>query len=177
MLLDRLDHLRTSRLELVAITKTTLESEQADDKKLGGLLCCAIPLNWPPIDWEPHVLDMLLAQFERCPEQVGWHRYVVLNHPAGTRTLIGAIGAFWREASPEEAEVGYSILPPHEGQGLATEAVRALIDYLRQLRSVKSVIAHTFPRLIGSIRVMEKCGFTFDGDGQEAGTKRYRLWL
>jgi len=174
------DDMVTSRLVLIAITPEMLQSEQRDDHRLGELLHASIPSNWPPVDWEPHVLAILLRQFELYPDQIGWHRHIVLPHEDGSRTLIGSVGAFWRESSPNECEIGYSILQPHEGQGLATEATQALIDYLREnLRGPRltSVIAHTFPRLVGSIRVMEKCGLVFEGAGEEEGTIRYRLRL
>ena len=76
-----------------------------------------------------------------------------------------------------ECEIGYSILPPHEGRGLATEAAQALLEHLRGDGRLRSVVAHTFPRLAGSIRVMEKCGFVPDGEGEEPGTVRYRLQM
>ena len=165
----------TARLALIAITAETLGSEIAADGQLGELIRCAVPGNWPPVDWEPHVMDMLLAQFDRDPAQVGWHRYVGLVRPDGSRLLIGSLGAFPRESAAAECEIGYSILPPYEGRGLATEAARALLNYLRGDDRLRSVVAHTLPRLAGSIRVMEKCGFLPDGDGEEPGTVRYRL--
>jgi RimJ/RimL family protein N-acetyltransferase len=177
MLLDQHDDLRTSRLVLIAITPAMLGSEKSVDRKLGALIGCAVPSNWPPVHWEPHVLDILLKQYERCPEQICWHRYVALLNQDGTRSLIGMIGAFWREASPAECEIGYSILSPYEGQGLATEASQALIQLIRRNPQIKSIIAHTFPELAASIRVMEKCGLVFDGEGEEERTIRYRLWL
>jgi RimJ/RimL family protein N-acetyltransferase len=175
------DDIVTPRLVLIAITPAMLLSEQESDGKLGSLIECVIPPNWPPVDWEPHVLSNLLKQFELYPEQIGWHRYVALRQPDGRRVLIGCLGAFWREASPEECEIGYSILPPHEGQGLATEGTLALIGYLRGTENrgprLASVFANTFPHLGASLRVMEKCGLTYDGTGVEAGTVRYRLRL
>jgi len=135
-----------------------LKSEQADDHKLGELIQAAIPTNWPPVDWEPHVLDFILTQFQEHPEQIGWHRYVLFRHPDGARSLIGALGAFSKGVPPSECEIGYSILPPFEGRGFATEGTRALIAYLREDARIDSIIAHTFPRLAGSIRVMESAG-------------------
>jgi RimJ/RimL family protein N-acetyltransferase len=175
MSLPQRDDIVTSHLALIAITPETVKSEQSDDKRLGELIQCTIPPNWPPLDWEPHVFTFMLAQFEQHPEQIGWHRYVALPHPDGSRTLIGSLGAFSR--TPTECEIGYSILPPFEGRGLATEGTKALIEYLRANERITSIIAHTFPSITGSIRVMEKCGLTFDGDGEEAGTIRYRLQL
>lgn len=69
-------------------------------------------------------------------------------------------------------EVGWGILPSFEGRG-----TRALIDPLRTNPKITSFIAHTFPSQPRSIRVMEKCGMVFDGDGEEPESIRYRLNL
>jgi ribosomal-protein-alanine N-acetyltransferase len=177
MSLPSRDDIVTSRLSLIAITPEMVQSEQANDHHLGELIQCAIPTNWPPVDWEPHVFDFVVAQFEQHPDQIGWHRYVTFVPANGVRTLIGSLGAFSKPANPAECEVGYSILPPFERRGFATEGTLALIDYLRGEQQLTSIIAHTFPRLTGSIRVMEKCGLTFEGPGEEEGTIRYRLSL
>ena len=171
------DDIVTSRLSLIAVTPEMLLSERNGDGRFSELIRCAMPGNWPPTDWEPHVLDFLLAQFAEHPEQIGWCRYVSLVRPEGDRILIGTLGAFTRAVRPSECEIGYSILAPHEGQGLATEGAKALIDYLRRDSQLSSIIAHSFPSLPGSIRVMEKCGMVFDGKGEEPGTVRYRLQL
>lgn len=177
MTLPQCDDIVTPRLRLIAITPEMVNSEQSNDGRFGELIQCAIPTNWPPIDWEPHVFDFILTQFEKHPEQIGWHRYVGFRYPDGSSGLIGALGAFSKDAAPAECEIGYTILPPFEGRGLATEATQALIDSLRDDPNLTSIIAHTFPSLTGSIRVMEKCGLTFEGDGEETGTIRYRLRL
>lgn len=170
------EEIRTSRLALIAITNESIGAEQSANGNfhlLGEVIGCAITCEWPPIHWEPHVLTYMLNQFAAHPDQVGWHRYVALPEPSGARTLIGCVGAFARDDSTRE--IGYSILPSFEGRGYASEGTRALIHHLRMDTRVTSVIAHTFPSLPGSIRVMEKCGLAFDGDGDEPGTIRYRL--
>jgi len=177
MSLPSRDDIVTSHLSLIAITPEMVKSEQANDHRLAELIQCAIPTNWPPIDWEPHVFDFILTQFNEHPEQVGWHRYVTFVPPNGVRILIGCLGASSKPATPAECEIGYSILSPFEGRGFATEGTVALIDYLRVNPQLTSIIAHTFPRLPASIRVMEKCGLTFEGPGDEEGTIRYRLLL
>jgi RimJ/RimL family protein N-acetyltransferase len=177
MLPGSLDELRTPRLALIPITAACLHAEKLGGQIMGSLIGCELPSNWPPLHWEPHVLNILLEQYESCPEQINWHRYIALPHPDGTRTLIGTIGAFWRETSPTECEMGYSILPPYERKGLATEAAQALVELIRRDSRIRSIVAHTFPELIGSIRVMEKCGFVFEGNGEEERTIRYRLLL
>ena len=171
------DDIVTPRLNLIAITPEMLLSEKNGDGRLGELIQCVIPANWPLADWEPHVFDFLLTQLAEHPEQLGWPRYVCLVSPEGQRMLIGTVGAFTKAAAPTECEIGYSILAPYEGRGFATEAAKALIDYLRGDERITTVIAHTFPSIPGSIRVMEKCGMLFDGDRAQAGTIRHRLTL
>ena len=119
----------------------------------------------------------MLFRSNEHPDQIGWCRYVAFLHPDGSRTLIGTVGGFAKVTAPTEAEFGYSILPPFEGRGLATEAAKTIIDFLRRDERITSVIAHTFPSIPSSIRVMEKCGLTYDGEGEEAGTIRYRMQL
>jgi RimJ/RimL family protein N-acetyltransferase len=177
MPLTQCDDIVTSRLSLIAITPEMLLSEKNGDGRLGNLIQCVVPTNWPLKDWEPHVFDFLLAQLAEHPEQLGWPRYVSFVPPGGRRTLIGTLGAFTKAGRPSECEIGYSIAAPYEGQGFATEAARALIEYLRGDERLSSVIAHTYPWIPASVRVMEKCGMAFDGDGEEAGTVRYRLVL
>ena len=167
----------TPRLALIAITHEAVLSEKAGDNRLGEIIRCTIPSAWPHVDWEPHVFDFFLNQFDQHPDQIGWPRYVALLQPDGTRTLIGTVGAFSKTDPPTICEIGYGILPPYEGQGFATEATQALIAHLQRDRRVSALIAHTYPSILASIRIMEKCGLTYDGEGEEAGTIRYRLNL
>ena len=171
------DDIVTPRLSLIAITPEMLLSEKNDDGRFGELIRCVVPANWPPEHWEPHVFEFLLTQLAEHPEQLGWPRYVSLVASDGQRTLIGTVGAFTKSGRPNECEIGYSILPPYEGLGLATEGAKALIEYLRKEERMESVIAHTFPSLTGSVRVMQKCGMVLEGEGEEEGTVRYRLRL
>jgi RimJ/RimL family protein N-acetyltransferase len=52
--------------------------------------------------------------------------------------------------------VGYWIGREHWGRGIATEALEALV----QLLEVRPLVAHVAVTNVGSIRVLEKCGFT-----------------
>lgn len=80
-------------------------------------------------------------------------------------TLIGTVAIGDRDGVPE---LGYWLAPPHWGEGLATEAARALIDAFfaytdgRELRASARVINGA------SRRVIEKCGFTPVGSGLHA---------
>lgn len=70
------------------------------------------------------------------------------------------------------------MLEVHQGNGYCTEAVQAVIAWAFQHPAVQAVLADTLPGLSPSIRVMEKCGLVFAGEGPiEDGmrTIRYRL--
>ncbi|WP_353066722.1 GNAT family N-acetyltransferase [Tunturibacter psychrotolerans] len=165
----------TARLELVAITPESLTSEQTSDGKLGQILNCRVTSEWPHADWEPHVLQLLQQTFAEDPTDIGWHRYVLLrainDQPA---TLIGSVGGFRWPDNHQAAEVGYAILPAFRLHGYAIEATKAMIAWIEATNAVKTIFAHTFPHLAGSIRILEQCGFTLEGPGKEENTIRYR---
>lgn len=162
----------TARLRLVAITPELLDAETASHAELAAHLGARVPPEWPDSNWEPHVFDFFRKQFAERPETIGWSRYVVL--PSPEPILIGTVGG--GPTSTTEAETGYAILKPWQRNGYATEATQTLLQLLFA-QGVRSVIAHTFPTMQESIRVMEKCGMRFDGDGAEEGTIRYRITL
>jgi ribosomal-protein-alanine N-acetyltransferase len=166
--------LRAGNLRLVAITHEMLCAEKAQDMaRLGELLHAKMTGEWPPAEWEPHVYGFILKQYEEHPETMGWHRYVVLSDGLGmNRTLVGAVGAFPKSGG--DVEIGYSTLPQFQRRGYATACAKTLVDWLLTRDEVTSVSACTFPRLPESIKVMERCGMTFVGDGDEPGTVRYQ---
>ena len=57
----------------------------------------------------------------------------------------------------DEIEIGYVIHPRYQGQGYATEAVRAVITELREM-GFRKIIAGYFSENTASLRVMQKCG-------------------
>jgi [ribosomal protein S5]-alanine N-acetyltransferase len=158
----------TDRLRLVVITPSLMMLETTT---LSRLLGAEVPYLWPPEHWEPHVFDFMRRQQLEHPETAGWNRYVLL--PREPSILIGTLGGFLRCSA--EAEIGYSILRPWQRQGLAREGIHALIREVFRTVSVLSISAQTFPDLIASRRVLEKCGFHQAGFGDDQGTIRYCL--
>jgi RimJ/RimL family protein N-acetyltransferase len=157
----------TPRLRLVAIAPALLRVEGPE---LEASVGAEIPAAWPPEHWEPHVYDFLEELYGRAPYAIAWTRYVVTR--AAPPMLIGTLGGFPRTET--EAEVGYSILPPWQRQGLATEGLLAVMEEIRRREEVQTFTAQTFPHLLASVRVLEKCGFALTGQGDEVGTMRYR---
>lgn len=170
----RVVDLRTGPLRLVAITPEMLVAEDhSNAPELGRLLRAKLTAEWPPVEWEPHVYRIIQKQYEEWPESFGWHRYVLLERGLGRqRTLVGAVGGFPRRNG--DVEIGYSTLPGFQRRGYATAFATRLIEFLLEQDGVTSVSAQAYPLVQESIKVMQRCGMSFAGEGDEAGAVRYR---
>jgi ribosomal-protein-alanine N-acetyltransferase len=166
--------LKAGRLRLVAMTPEMLAAEDSGNlNSLANLLGAKLTAEWPPADWEPHVYRLILTQYAERPDTLGWHRYVLLEDGLGRkRTLVGAVGGFPKANG--DVEIGYSTLPEFQRRGYASAFARALVEWLLVQDGVASASAQTYPRFQESIKVMERCGMQFTGDGDDAGTVRYR---
>lgn len=74
---------------------------------------------------------------------------------------IGMAGIDWRE--PDMPELGYWLGVDHWGQGFATEAARAVIDFTFEEFSVEHLISGARVTNPASRNVLEKCGFQWSG--------------
>ena len=61
------------------------------------------------------------------------------------------------------AEVGYLLAPEAEGQGIATEALQALVTYALSHYPLHKLVGRCVNGNIASARVLEKCGFQLEG--------------
>lgn len=61
------------------------------------------------------------------------------------------------------AEIGYSLDTASRGRGYATEALDRLLDHLIDDAGVARVSAMLHPDNVASARVLERCGFRFEG--------------
>ncbi len=166
----------TPRLELVAGTSELARAEMKDFPAFAALLDVPIPENWPPpLNHENSQRHFLSSMEEATQNDAGWNLwFCILRHP---RVLLGNIG-FKGVPIDGVVEIGYSVLEAHHRKGYCTEAARALIDWAFKSPRVNSLTALTLPELLPSIRVMEKCGLTFTGDGPiEDGMKTVRYEL
>ncbi|WLI77868.1 GNAT family N-acetyltransferase [Kosakonia sp. H02] len=73
---------------------------------------------------------------------------------------IGDIGLRPSQHNPQEADVGYSILPVAQGQGVASEALHVLCNFAFEQRDIQALNAWVLAQNQGSVRVLEKSGFT-----------------
>ena len=93
----------------------------------------------------------------RAPgEPGGWVQLSVEESTSGA--LVGDVGLSRHEGEPGVIKVGYTIAPPFQGRGYATEAVRALVGYAFDVLGSEVVRAYASAENISSIRVAEKAG-------------------
>jgi RimJ/RimL family protein N-acetyltransferase len=139
---------------------------------LGRKLGADAPADWPPPLAED-VQGYWAERLEQDPALLGWTSWYWIE--SESRSLVG-FGGFMGLPDPAGAvEVGYSVVLSRQRRGYATEAVDGLLRWAWGNAQVRRVLAHTFPELTPSIRVLEKLGFARDGDGQEPGTIRFAL--
>lgn len=77
-----------------------------------------------------------------------------------TEEPIGMCGLIKRDAL-DDVDIGYAFLPTFWSKGYAIEAARAVMGTAKAL-GLKRVVAIVDPVNVGSIRVLEKLGMTFE---------------
>ena len=77
----------------------------------------------------------------------------------GEPKMIGIIGHYKISCENFRSEIGYMILPEHNGKGYVTEAVNAMLDYGFNILNLHSIEAIIDPNNRGSERVLQKNSF------------------
>jgi RimJ/RimL family protein N-acetyltransferase len=159
----------TSRLILLP-----LRPEHAE--QMAGVL--ADPALHAFIGGAPLALRDLRARYERLaagsPDPaVSWCNWVIQVRDAGC--LAGTVQATIAGSPNPVAEVSWVVGTPWQGQGIATEAARALVGWLGQ-RQVRAVIAHIDPGHVASAAVAAAAGLS-PTDHWQDGERRWELVL
>jgi len=162
----------TDRLRLVAGTKVLAAAEIERRAKFAKLLGALVPEAWPP-DNLRDVLGHFYALHEEHPEWAGWLTWYAVRIDKDYPILCGSVGF---KGPPDKwgiVEIGYSVLPEFEGQGVATEMVGGIVQWAKQQPQVKHVEAETNIDNKASIRVLERNNFICAGIGLEPNTIRF----
>ena len=169
--------LQAERLELVACTQSLLAQESHDLTGLALLLNADIPAGWPPPLNDEASRKWAHDFLALHADAVGWSTwyFILKKSRSGKRTLI-ANGGFKGMPLPDgTVEIGYSVMEDYQRNGYATEAVARLLKWAFLHPEVTRVIAETYPHIRASIRVLEKCGFQYVGEGSELLVIRFEL--
>lgn len=113
--------------------------------------------GWRPAD-ESEALRFIRAQQASRPDLPGswWQRAIRLREDD---TLVGDLGLhFLDDASAATVELGISLAPERQGQGLAVEVLRAAFEQLFGALGKHRVIASVDPRNTACVRLLERLG-------------------
>lgn len=172
---DHVFELRTTRMRLVAGTPALAEAELSDREGFAALLGASVPPTWPP-ETLREVLPGFLANCRRMgncgPWTLGW--YGLLKEDGGA-VLCGSVGFKGAPDPQGMAEIGYSVVPPYEGRGIASEMLEALSRWALSQPGTLVVEAEVVTANRASVRVLEKAGFTPHGVETKPGTARFRI--
>ncbi|MDQ4114774.1 MAG: GNAT family N-acetyltransferase, partial [Actinomycetota bacterium] len=80
-------------------------------------------------------------------------------------------------ANGTQAELGWTIDPAHQGNGYATEAVRAVLDVCFGPLGLRRVVAECFADNEASWRLMERLGMRRESHTVKDSLHRTRGWL
>ncbi|HEY4023741.1 MAG TPA: GNAT family N-acetyltransferase [Pseudonocardiaceae bacterium] len=142
-----------SQITTARLTLRPLDVEHADE--LAGVL--DDPVLHTFIGGRPETADELRARYARwtagSPDpKVRWVNWAIRLGSADR--LVGTVQA---TIEGDRAEVAWVVGTDWQGRGIATEAARGLLDWLRQ-EGVRTVLAHVHPENIASARVARAVG-------------------
>jgi ribosomal-protein-alanine N-acetyltransferase len=146
----------TERLRLVPLSLEAIEAVLDRDKaRAEAIVGARFPPAWP----NDQLLDVgfpySLAAIRAAPEIRLWGDSLVILRDQPL--VVGSV-VFHGLPSDGIAEIGYGIEERSRGNGLATEATRACVDWALAQPDIIAVQATTFPWHVASLGVIRKVG-------------------
>jgi len=128
---------------------------------------------WDSPPWKERTQAERFITVCRQMEQEGTGARLAIERSADAAFIGWCCLVKW---NPEyrSAAMGYCLDEPAWGQGFATEAARALIQFATNDTRVRILRAHTLPEPNASTRVLEKCGFVRAGESIDEGRTVWR---
>ncbi len=166
----------TPRLRLLPLTRAMIVARL--ERETFSLICDTpdgpldvfFPAEWPgaPLGAFPYYLTQTDASGVKSGS------FVAVKREDGR--AIGQLGSKGRPNAAGELEIGYGLNPDVWGQGLATEAVGALVAHLHARSDVQTVTAQTALFNRASERVLEKLGFVRTGKSWDRENGELKVW-
>lgn len=113
------------------------------------------------------VVEQIVERWQAHWDEHGWGPLVWRDRSSGA--LVGWCGLQWTTIAGERAiELLYAIDADRWGQGLTTEASREILRQADAAWAIDELVAFTLTTNRGSQRVIEKCGFVYEGEVEHA---------
>jgi ribosomal-protein-alanine N-acetyltransferase len=116
----------------------------------------------PPLENIDEAKDMIVDVIHADYKAYGYGRWALVYK--ADNKVIGFAGPKYL---PElgQTDIGYRMLPPYWGKGIATEASVAVVDYSFKHLNLDELIGIIIPDNVASAKVLEKSGFHFYKEG------------
>lgn len=157
---------RTLRTDRLILRPFTVEDAPAMYANWAGDPEVTRYLTWPTHQSEA-VTRAVLTDWTAHYGQGDWYLWAIA--PAGDAAApIGSISVVRQDARIGLAEVGYCIGRAWWRQGVMSEALEAVLDFLIRQVGCNRVQARHDPRNPNSGRVMRRCGMQYEGTLRQA---------
>jgi RimJ/RimL family protein N-acetyltransferase len=151
--------LRTLRLSLEPMSLPLVEAVILGLRDVAERLTEAeLPYAWPNRALVERAFSASLDAIRADPETRLWgDRLIVRLDAGGRRQVVGSV-VFHGRPPDGVAEVAYGVEDGSQGDGIATEATRACVEWALAEPGIVAVQATTVPWHTSSLRVIEKLG-------------------
>ena len=122
-------------------------------------------LTWPThstVDISKRVLDSWIKEYKKDD----YYQWMIVLKELGQP--IGSISVVQQRQDIGQAEIGYCIGRSWWHQGITTEALNAVIDFLFREVGANRLTARHDPRNPHSGNVMKKCGMVYEGTTRQS---------
>lgn len=130
-------------------------------------------LTWP-CHPSPEATTALLEDWVRQYEDGSVFSWAIQSKETGEP--IGSIAVVKLEERVDAAEIGYCLGRAFWGQGLMTEALRAVMAFLFDKGEIRRITARHDARNPASGRVMQKAGMRYEGTLRQAGRNNQGIY-
>ncbi len=124
---------------------------------------------------ETEVRDFVQRFVDEQAEQPRRRFQLAVTLPDDERA-IGSCGIRRKPENDWEADIGYDLASEHWGQGYATEAARAMVDFGFRKLGLHRVSSWCIAENVASARVLEKAGLQLEGRLRENEYFKDRWW-
>ena len=167
--------IETERLKLIPFTREHYDTILKNDNvTLGKLLDVETPESWMVHKDDGKAIPALISFFESLGDDLSWGSYFIILQKE--HKLIGSCGFKGNPGFDNYVEIGYEVHPQFQSRGIGTEAAKALIDFAFT-KNIDGIKAHTLREENNSVRILQKLGFTFQGEIEIIGEGPLWYWL
>lgn len=148
--------IETNRLLLKNISFDDREFilKQFSDDRVNRYLFDAEPVS--NLEESDEIIDFYLQKEPR-----DHHRWIIILKETGAK--IGTCGFHFWDKEENSVDIGYDLQEEYRGQGIMTEALKAILSFCVSEMGAREINAHIFIDNIKSIQLAERLGFTFSG--------------